>query len=260
MPRFRVSIALALAVLAPAGRTLAQDAWSWPEKGRNLQVLPKDFPAERLSSVMRGFTRALGVRCPYCHVGKERQPLSSFDFASDANPNKERAREMYRMLGDVNAHLKKIQPSGDRRVNMWCDTCHAGRPRPLTLAEDLDEAKRRAGTAAALARYRELRAKFFGKAGYDFSERSLDDYGHDLLEAKEPDAAIAVFRENANQFPASGDAWDSLGEAYLAAGKRDLARIAYSKSLELDPDNGNALAKLREIDGPSRSSGRAADR
>ncbi len=54
---------------------------------------------------MKGFTRALGVRCSHCHVGGN--PLSTYDFASDENPNKGRAREMLRMLNSINEHLQK---------------------------------------------------------------------------------------------------------------------------------------------------------
>ena len=102
---------------------------------------------------MIGFTRALGVRCSYCHKGEEGKPLSAYDFASDDNPNKNRAREMYRMLGDINDHLKKIEPSGDKRGNMWCHTCHHGRPRPMTLDEELGEQYRKKGLQAALDDY-----------------------------------------------------------------------------------------------------------
>lgn len=52
--------------------------WSWPEKPENLQVFSKDWPGSRLRAPMRGFTRALGVRCSYCHVGEEGQPLSAY--------------------------------------------------------------------------------------------------------------------------------------------------------------------------------------
>src|SRR5262249_24978355 len=125
-------LALVLFLAAATSRAQAQEKWSWPERGRNLQVLPKDFPPERLRAVMGGFARSLGVRCSHCHVGKDGDSWARFDFVSDANPNKDRAREMYRMLGDINGHLKKIQPSADKRVNMWCQTCHRGRPRPTT--------------------------------------------------------------------------------------------------------------------------------
>src|SRR5580704_13321589 len=135
----------------------AQEKWTWPEKPKDLQVLPKDWPGSRLEPVMKGFTRALGVRCSYCHKGEEGKPLSTYDFASNENPNKDRAREMLRMLGDINDDLKKIQPSGDQRVNMWCHTCHHGLARPMTLEEELGEKYRKSGVQAALEDYAALR-------------------------------------------------------------------------------------------------------
>ena len=242
--RFFTLALVALATIVPAR---GQDQWTWPEKPKNLQVLPKEFTGARLRPIMTGFTRALGVRCTYCHVGEEGKPLSTYDFASDANPNKDRAREMYRMLGSINDHLKKIQPSGDKRVNMWCHTCHQGRPRPMTLEEELAEAHRRSGIKAAVARYDELRNRYYGKAGYDFSERSLNTFAYELLQAKKHDDAIAIFRLNATHFPQSANVWDSLAEAYQAAGNKLQAEIYYRKSLEVDPQNENAVKKLKEL-------------
>ncbi|MGH9317848.1 MAG: hypothetical protein ACRD1P_12175 [Thermoanaerobaculia bacterium] len=89
--RLSPTVVLALAAMAAGGSAAAQDEWHWPERGKNFQVLPKDFPAKKLAAVMTGFTRALGVRCTYCHVGQEGQPLGSYDFVSDQNPNKGRA-------------------------------------------------------------------------------------------------------------------------------------------------------------------------
>lgn len=238
---------LALTALAIAGSTAAQDNWHWPEKGKNFQVFPKDFPAQKLSAVMRGFTRALGVRCTYCHVGQEGKPLGTYDFPSDQNPNKKRAREMYRMLGDIDDHLKKIEPSGDKRVNMWCQTCHQGRPRPAMLEEELGEAYRKGGVPAAMARYRELRERYYGKGGYNFGETSLKAFGQELLALKDTDGAIAVWHLNATQFPQSGDAWNSLADGYKAAGKKTLAEIYYRKALELDPENEDALRELQKL-------------
>jgi tetratricopeptide (TPR) repeat protein len=242
-----VLLCLVWAASTSAASARAEEQWKWPEKGKNLQVLPKDFPAEKLSAVMRGFSRTLGVRCTYCHVGAEDKPLASYDFVSDKNPNKQRAREMYRMLGSIGDQLAKITPSGDRRVNMWCGTCHQGKPRPLTLEEDLGETYRKSGVAAAVARYGELRERYYGRAAYDFGEGSLNRFAHELLEQGDHDGAIAVFRLNAAQFPQSGDAWGNLAGGYLAAGKRLLAEICYRKALEVAPDNANALAKLREL-------------
>jgi tetratricopeptide (TPR) repeat protein len=251
--RLMMTVVLGVCALAVAGSATAQDDWHWPEKGKNFQVFPKDFPPQKLSAVMKGFTRALGVRCTYCHVGQEGKPLSTYDFVSDQNPNKNRAREMYRMLGDINDHLKKIEPSGDKRVNMWCHTCHQGRSRPATLEEELGEAYRKGGSPAAIARYRELRERFYGKGGYNFGETSLNAFGQELLALKDTDGAIAVWHLNATQFPQSGTVWNSLAEGYMAAGKTTLAEIYFRKALELDPENESALEKLRKLaEKPSR--------
>jgi len=231
----------------------AQEQWAWPEKPKNLQVLPKDWPGTRLRPVMVGFTRALGVRCSYCHKGEEGKPLSTYDFASDENPNKNRAREMYRMLGDINDHLKKIEPSGDKRVNMWCHTCHHGRPRPMTLDEELGEQYRTKGLKAALDDYADLKKKFYGRGAYDFGEGSLNAFGYDLLEKKDFAGAIQAFKLNAETFPESGNVWDSLAEAYMKSGDLKKAQETYEKSLALDPANENAKEMLKKIKEPPKS-------
>jgi len=237
--------AFCFAFLLVSAAAPAQDDWRFPERMKNAKAFPKDFPASKLGAVMKGFTRALGVRCPYCHVGQEGKPLGTFDFASDENQNKDRAREMYRMLGDINDHLKKITPSGDKRVNMWCHTCHQGRPRPVTLEEDLGEAYRKSGVAFAITRYRDLREKFYGRGGYDFGERSLAAFGMELLEKGDAPGAISVFDVNAEQFPRSAKAWENLADACGAAGKKELAAFYYRKSVQIDPANTAAAEKLR---------------
>ncbi len=229
------------------GTPWAQEPWTWPEKAANLQVLPPDSPPERLRAVMTGFTRALGVGCSHCHVGKPGQPLSTYDFATDTNPAKGTARAMLTMLGTINDQLKEIQPSGAKRVNMWCHTCHNGRARPMTLEEELTEVLDTDGLEAAVARYRDLRERFHGRAAYDFTERSLNQLGYNLLGAGKNQEAIAFFKLNAENFPASGNVHDSLAEAYMTAGQRELAIIYYQKALGIDPDNKNALENLRKL-------------
>ena len=233
------------ALYTPSGR--AQDVWTWPEKPKNLKVLPKDWPGSRLRPVMIGFTRALGVRCSYCHKGEEGKPLSTFDFASDENPNKNRAREMYLMLGDIEQHLKKIEPSGDKRVNMWCHTCHHGRPRPMTLDEELVEQYRKKGLQAALDDYADLKKKYYGRAAFDFGEGSLNVFGYSLLESKDTSGAIQVFKLNAEAFPDSSNVWNSLAEGYLKAGDAKKAEENYEKALRLDPANASAKEALKKI-------------
>jgi hypothetical protein len=101
---------------------------------KNLQVLPKELTRQQVTNIMRGITRGLGVRCPFCHVGEEGADLSTFDFASEEKPTKKTARLMLGMLADVNTKLASIgdKPAGEPRVT--CYTCHRGQQKPLTAA------------------------------------------------------------------------------------------------------------------------------
>lgn len=239
--------ALVVLLLHP-GAADAQERWSWPEQPQDLRVLPPDTGPEELRNTMFGFTRALGVRCSHCHLGEEGAPLSTYDFASNENPNKDRAREMVRMVRSIEEHLAKIEPSGETRVTVTCETCHGGRPRPQPLLAALQEAYQDGGAAAALARHGELRDRYHGRGAYDFGEGTLNSFGYRLLLAEEDvDGAVAVLHRNAELFPESANVWDSLAEAYLRAGRPEQAEVYYRKSLELDPGNENAVAKLQEL-------------
>ena len=104
-----------------------------PPQPTNLQVLPKDTPPADVVRMMRSFTQALGVRCPYCHVG-EGNDLSKFDFASDEKEHKNIARTMLRMTREINdRHLAGFP--ADRLAGtpaVTCYTCHRGTTKPLT--------------------------------------------------------------------------------------------------------------------------------
>ena len=76
----------------------------------------------------------------------------------------------------------------------------------------------------------------------------MNSYGYELMGSGDLDGAIAMLRLNAQEFPDSGNVWDSLAEAYLKAGRTEQSAIYYRKSLELNPDNDNALAQLKKIE------------
>jgi cytochrome c-type biogenesis protein CcmH/NrfG len=56
-----------------------------------------------------------------------------------------------------------------------------------------------------------------------------------------------AFQKNVAEFPESSNVYDSLGEAYAAAGKKELAIENYGKSLKLDPKNQNAIERLEKL-------------
>jgi photosynthetic reaction center cytochrome c subunit len=115
----------------PTAQTAPQPPRWQPPDPTNLQVLPKTITKPELVNAMRGFTRALGVRCEFCHVG-EGNDLSTFDFASDDKRQKRNARVMLRMAGDINAKLADIpEPRPTDTPAVTCFTCHRGQQKPL---------------------------------------------------------------------------------------------------------------------------------
>ncbi|MEJ2543835.1 MAG: serine hydrolase [Calditrichaceae bacterium] len=77
----------------------------------------------------------------------------------------------------------------------------------------------------------------------------LNQVGYDLLHEKLFKEAIQIFRLNVQRYPKLANPYDSLAEAYMKAGENKLAVENYSKSIELDSTNQNAIqiiAKLME--------------
>jgi predicted alpha/beta superfamily hydrolase len=102
--------------------------------------------------------------------------------------------------------------------------------------------------------YRQLSARLGTEL---FLQEGLINYfGYTFLNTyREMDKALLFFKLNTRHYPQSANAWDSLGEAYAAAGDRAMAIESYTKSLALDPRNANAgrqLDKLRGSTQPQR--------
>ena len=207
-----------------------------PQRLENVQVLPEDITVRQLIGVMRGITVGLGVRCSYCHVGEEGQPLSTYDFPADDKETKEKARVMLRMVSHINGeHFADLPGDPANRLTVRCATCHRGQPRPLTLAEALTEVLDEQGVDSAVARYHTLRDRFYGRDTYNFGEFSLNGLGYQLLGSGRTDEALAIFQLNTEMFPESANVYDSLADGLKAAGKPQAALRAYLAAFELNP-------------------------
>jgi tetratricopeptide (TPR) repeat protein len=79
------------------------------------------------------------------------------------------------------------------------------------------------------------------------SEGSINSVGYRLLWQKRFADAIRIFQLNATLHPQSANVFDSLGEAYMDSGDKALAIQFYEKSLALDPDNSNALSRIKKL-------------
>jgi pimeloyl-ACP methyl ester carboxylesterase len=80
-----------------------------------------------------------------------------------------------------------------------------------------------------------------------FEEGEMNLLGYRYLQNGKIRDAIELFKINTIAFPNSWNAFDSLGQAYLLDGQKDLAIKNYEKSLELNPQNTNAKEKLSSI-------------
>lgn len=102
------------------------------------------------------------------------------------------------------------------------------------------------GPAEAIAKYRDL--KKTAPEAYDFNPRGLSELGYYLLKTRKmTPAALEIFRFNVAEYPKDANGYVGLAEAFLAVGDKTQAVVNYAKSLELDPENANAAAKLAEI-------------
>jgi pimeloyl-ACP methyl ester carboxylesterase len=100
------------------------------------------------------------------------------------------------------------------------------------------------GVPAAIARYRQMHLRY--PLEY-FREPTLNTLGYQQLNAKHVEEAIALFKLNVEMYPRGYNTYDSLGEAYMVQGDRLLAIRNYRKSLALNPQNTNAVEKLKQL-------------
>jgi len=95
----------------------------------NLKVLPKNIPHKVLHQVMDDWATALGVHCNFCHAKGDDGKM---DFASDAKPEKNMARNMYKMAAKINNKYFEGKKDSLGMVigDIKCITCHHGSPHP----------------------------------------------------------------------------------------------------------------------------------
>ncbi|MEI6456253.1 MAG: alpha/beta hydrolase-fold protein [bacterium] len=102
-----------------------------------------------------------------------------------------------------------------------------------------------------LNKLKEQYALLSGIYGYQCnpSESYLNMLGYSLMEMGQLGVAIDLFLYNVTLYPSSFNVYDSLAEAYLKNGRKDLAIKNYEKSLELNPGNMNATEQLKKLKG-----------
>ena len=119
-------------------------------------------------------------------------------------------------------------------------------PFPLSANETVTLVENARGTKAALEEYASLKST----RPSEIDENTLNILGYELLRADRIDDAILVFKRNVEEYPKSWNPYDSLGEGYMRAGKKELAVQNYEKSVELNPKNQNGVNMLKKLKQP----------
>ncbi len=90
------------------------------QKFKNIKVL-RSMPASQMLPVMHLFEASLGVSCSFCHVTEGEQ------FELDTKQEKETAREMIKMVFDINKN------NFEGHTVVTCNTCHGGKEHPAPV-------------------------------------------------------------------------------------------------------------------------------
>ena len=248
--------AASVAVSAQGQRGAAQE----PNGFTNLQVWPTDTPRAVVLNFMQAFNRSLGITCDYCHVQRD----GKFDFASDEKREKRVARKMILFRDSINVELAAIvdkpvtagptsveaRPGAPTRV--LCASCHHGLPIPAPLGDAISEAEKSGGGVAGLAKFKELRAKFYGGQQYDFTESALVGIANTAMNAKRTDDALRYLQANLEYFPKSSATYQAIAQAKNAKGDKAGAIKDLETAVQLDPQNAQAKNQLQQLRGGSQ--------
>ena len=239
-------IAAVLAIV-PALSAAQSTAKFPPDSLVNTRVISHATPVINVIGTMRNFTSYLGVRCQYCHVGVEGQPLDKFDFVSDEKRAKVVARQMMLMVQEINRRLDSLPAGAGAKLQVTCNTCHRGTSRPFPLSTLISDAAANAGADSAVRAYRALRERYYGRDAYDFGEGSLNTAAFRLGGLKKVDEALAILRLNEELYPNSSGMYVFRGNINLMKADTTAAEAAFREAVKRDPNNQEAKGRLQAI-------------
>ena len=115
----------------------------------------------------------------------------------------------------------------------------------LPISEKMYNTIKEHGINVALSMYDSL--KTANDTTYDFAESELNTLGYQLVSENKISDAIAIFKLNTTSYPKSSNAFDSLGDAYVAVRDKDHAIKSYQIAIDLDKNNLESIRKLNNL-------------
>ncbi len=110
------TLVLGVSAAAPHAKQHRQKVVTAAQKFKNIKVF-KSLPASQLLPMMRKMSGSLGVSCDFCHVAG--------NFASDAKPAKNKARQMILMTAGIDKQYRTVENK------VTCFMCHRGKTEPV---------------------------------------------------------------------------------------------------------------------------------
>ena len=246
----RVQLA-AVSLVVASTSAFAQGAGKFPPDSLvNTKVIPKSTPVIQVIGAMRNFTFDLGVRCQFCHVGQDGQPLSQFDFASDTKRTKLVARQMMLLVAEANRRVDTLPGHQADDPQVTCATCHRGISKPMPLSAVIAQTATTSGADSAIAEYRALRQRYYGSGSYDFGEGQLNTAAFRLGRASKFDDALALLALNEQLYPNSSLTPVFRGNILLMKGDTTGAAQAFREAVRRDSTNTEARGRLRALGQP----------
>lgn len=116
-----------------------------------------------------------------------------------------------------------------------------------SLSELIESASAGKDLGEFVAKYKAFKTN--PKSRYVNSEAPMNVFGYALLGKNRVTDAIEVFKLNTEAYPNSANVYDSLGDAYQAAGRKDEAIRSYERALSIDPNYPSSLENLKKLKG-----------
>ncbi|MCX2454261.1 serine hydrolase [Pedobacter sp. PLR] len=218
--------------------------FNWPDfdfpvyKKLAIQVADRNKAVGRYQTDKYGLTKIREEKGRLFLQNNMDQPLELFKVAADTYVMKgwERKVKFLRNPADQKMYLV---------YSMFHDPVRYENPRLAKTEDTLSELIDNGQFEEALVLFRKIKAADPGH--FIISESNINGQGYAQLNAKDFRKAIAIFKINTLFYPESGNTYDSLGEAYLANGDKQLAKENYEKALKLNPGNENAARMVKSL-------------
>lgn len=200
---------------------------------------PREARDPKIVANMPAIAQALGVDCRYCHLARRGMPVPE--------PKKDIARAMMKMTREINLQIQaSTGKAPDEATEVQCVTCHRGVTIPGQLTDILMKTAAEKGADAAIAQYRELRARYYGRQSYDFGDDTLLVLAQ-RLGYRDADEAIAVLQLNLEFNPKSAQTYAQLATAFSRKLEDKEAIACLQKALEIEPDNSLIKGQLAQL-------------